>query len=649
MIFNKIKNSGFIFVISLFCLIFSCQDLNFGDDLLKKPPSGDITIDDIYADADLARRTLWAAYQTLPYGLNLRDLYWGNRGHWPTPAQVGANGQLNQDILESITDLNHSWQLSDFNGVMLYYPGDISASRESTEPGTKYSYMGKTNDNWLGIRRSYLFIQNIDRVPSDQMSDAEKTRMKAEAKIIIAIHYFDFFRHFGGVPWIDKAYSAEDLQAVEEKPRLTALQTVNNIVELLDQAAEDLDWTLHPDEVSTWDGRLTRAAAKGIKAKVLLFAASPLFNDHQPYMDGEASTAHLTWYGSYMPEMWQRARQAHEDFFNENAGRFALLQPNHRDDVAEYRRNWQSAYLDRNTGETVVSFRGQVHMLTGNNPRNNDWVHYMRTLGDWGGSGPTQELVNAFPMKSGKGIDEDGTDFDPKYPYDNRDPRLYETVALNGDLYLGFERIEVHEACPDCDPPIPQGIHNMWLAQHQSFKNGMRMRKFILDGGMDSDNSNRPTLLQMAGRPLQWPYLRMAELYLGYAETLAMTGDMGSAYEYVDAVRDRVGVGPMTRGHTQEEFIDALLNERVCELAYEQVRWFDMIRWKRDDIFTRPLHRVQLFVLDPTEDPLVSFEYRLEELPSRYWQRTWDRRWFLSAFPSVEINKNYGLIQNPGW
>ena len=89
----------------------------------------------------------------------------------------------------------------------------------------------------VGIRRAWLFIENVDRVPD--MKEAEKQRLKAEAKVIIAMHYCDLFRHYGGVPIVDHAYTAnEDMQ----KERGTVQETLDFIVNLLDEAADVLPW-----------------------------------------------------------------------------------------------------------------------------------------------------------------------------------------------------------------------------------------------------------------------------------------------------------------------------------------------------------------------------------------------------------------------
>lgn len=599
---NIFKN--ILIVMALLGTCNACQDLKFGDNFLEKAPGGDLNINDIYANAQYARRALWSAYETLPYGVN-----------------AGNTDKLGEDLLECLTDLNHSCLGWGGCGSVIYYGGSYNAQLENNSSGTKYGYTKE--NNWLGIRRAFLFIENVDRVPD--MEEGEKIRLKAEAKMIIAVHYSEMFRHFGGVPWIDHAYTpTEDYH----KERETALQTLNNIVKLLDEAGKDLPWAFAPSELSEWDGRFTKAAAMGLKARILLFGASPLFNSPTAYMPGEASDKQLTWYGGYKPELWEQARAAHEAFFNEmiKNGGYALVS-----NGATPRDVYRAAYFDRGNGETLISTR-----VCYTAPDFWDYSYsFMQCAGDYGTAGPTQEMIDMFGMKSGLSIKDD-PGYDPKHPYENRDPRLYESVVVNGDKYYG-RTAQIYVG----------GKDNQSNAAYGPWKTGYRLRKFLLDGG-GAVQYEWPA--ELTGKVVHWPYLRLAELYLGYAEAICQaTGSPATAYKYVDELRARVGVGPLKKGLGKDEFIEALLTERVCELSFEEVRWFDMVRYKREDIFKKRLHGCELTKVNASDSDPTAFNYTLKELPERYWAREFSPKWYLSAFPSDEINKGYGLIQNPGW
>jgi hypothetical protein len=138
----------------------------------------------------------------------------------------------------------------------------------------------------------------------------------------------------------------------------------------------------------------------------------------------------------------------------------------------------------------------------------------------------------------------------------------------------------------------------------------------------------------------------LPEIYLTYAEAIneANNGPTTDAYLYVNLVRSRVGLGNLPTGLSKEQFRKAVLNERACEFGFEEVRWYDLIRWKMADDFTKTLYG-----MDITKATNGQLTYTVTTLPVRFWKTTWSPKWYLSAFPSNEINKAYGLVQNPGW
>jgi hypothetical protein len=93
----------------------------------------------------------------------------------------------------------------------------------------------------------------------------------------------------------------------------------------------------------------------------------------------------------------------------------------------------------------------------------------------------------------------------------------------------------------------------------------------------------------------------------------------------------------------KEQFREQCLIERACEFAFEEVRWYDIIRWKREDIFRKRLHGCDITKSGTT------LTYKIWELPARYWNTNFSPKWYLSAIPSDEVLKGYGLVQNPGW
>jgi len=446
------------------------------------------------------------------------------------------------------------------------------------------------------------------------MSDIEKDRYKAEAKMIIATHDVDLLRNFGGFPILDHSIK------VNEKfyyKRATIDESVKYIVKLIDEAISDLPWSITNSDDN---GRMTKAYAMGLKLRTLLFAASPLFNSDQPYLDGEASQEKMTWYGDYDVNRWKLAEQAGKDFMEEldKEGNYSLVQAS--DNTLEgYRAAYRKAYFTRDNSEVLLSVRKAFHNS------------YSKSF--CGGSDnyascqcPTLSYVNLFPYS-------DGTDFPsnfdwenaPSDPFANRDPRFYETILTNGrpyknrmsELYVGGR-----------DRP-----------KAESAGTGFRMYKFSQDY----------TSATSIGAIDSWPAMRLSEVYLSYAEAIneAEGSPNSQAYDLIDKVRARVGLPGISRDMSKEEFRKTIIDERAREFGYEDVRWFDIIRWKNSDAFKSTIQGLNMF-----KDSSKPTGYRYEVFnitPERVWKTDWNAKWFLSAFPTNEIDKDYGLVQNPGW
>ena len=181
----------------------------------------------------------------------------------------------------------------------------------------------------------------------------------------------------------------------------------------------------------------------------------------------------------------------------------------------------------------------------------------------------------------------------------------------------------------------------------------------------------------------QWVYLSLDEMYLMYAECLAQCDRLDDALKQVDIVRARVGLkglalkNPSLDLHSNKQnLINEILRERACELGLSNNHYYDMIRYKRGDWMTKKLHGLITYRMEqgPTggyirqyipwrgankdggaKEP-TRFEYEKFTIQNRQ-HYLWDKdpqsqevaKWYLWPFPKTEINKHYGLVQNPGW
>ena len=593
----------------------SCESLKLGDaGLSRAPETSGASIDTLFATIKDSDKVLATAYWYLPYGV-----------------LSSFDSKMGSDILESITDHFISNKHSDDNGPNdLYYNGGLSAYGK----GGNEAYRFGSEKDYYCIRYALFYQENAHRIPVE--TDAEKAavaRKVAEAKVCEAIAYANMVRYVGGVPIMPKAIDLEKDKL--EFPRATFKETIEHIVDLCDAAAPDLPWYVPSEE----DGRLTRAAAIGLKLRMLCFAASPTFNSNTPWYttgeDWDSMGKYVRYEDHYMPELWTRAKAAADEFMDQWAlgGWYRLVQAS--DVTAEagknpYRLAYRKGYFDRGTTESIISVR-----------KSNDTDYHDKhiDLQDDFGCGPSLDWVNRFPYADGRPFPEDfdwedqttwtrQPFFKPdptgvnKVGIETRDPRLYENVCVPGDIWKNgkvgktYDNHEHHqEGCP-----------------------GFLMMKFVLQ--QDSDRN----------KPPHWPLMRFAEVLLNAAEAYneADGGPSVKAYGWVNAVRNRVGLPNLADDMDQLQFRDAIILERDLEFGFEEVRWFDMVRWGLTEAFTTPLKALSSKGDHKSNATVFTFKVK-DAYPPRLWYTKWDTKWYLSPIPNSEVSKGYGMTQNPGW
>lgn len=612
-----------ILFLALFLITIGCEEKELGDDFISKPPELDYTKDSVFQSERRAKELLWNAYSTLPFGL-------------PTVHYV--SDWLNRTRESGLEGGGYSnyWNWTDEAGKVIPWSGKSSWQKGTVNPSSINSYQHHGLE-WEAIRDSWMFIENLDQVP-DMDEDPEK--LKAEAKMIIATHYVEMFRTYGGILWVNHAYLPTENT---ENERLTVMQSVDTITSLIDEAKQHLP--LHLENPEVWSGRFTKAGALALKVKLLEFAAAPLFNNDEPYMSQsyEAVSEKLVWTGGYNRNLWVRLRDVCEELINiiEGSSYYGMV------NTGNPRQDFMDAFWDRGSGETLLSHRKYYWINLG------DWREspaVVRAMG-WGGYVvPMHNLAMKFPMENGMNIQDPGSGYDPANPYANRDPRLYETVYVNNQSDWKGRTCELWIGGRD-----RRSIRN----KQSAF--GYYMRKWHLD------------FWGASGREVQWPYLRVPEVYLAYAEALNELNDgpTPTAVEYANKTRDRVGVDGILEyigkdnvaNVTKEEFLDALLNERAIEFAFEGKRLFDMQRHKLVDVYGCENYAMDTELKDGVQPPddwrnvdfsehdqYFNYEVTTTDIASfDAWQEDFNPRTLLYPFPYDEVQKDFGLIQNPGW
>jgi len=673
---KKLINILILGICSAFAFSACVDDFAVGDAFLEKAPGVDVNIDTVFTHAEYTRNFLWSAYG---------QLY----------CTYTSGNMMNGAPIDVLSDSYHCY-VSWGGPKQSYYPGLLTENAQDTEDGNfqgKFSYSTKSGlDSDAGgrvsiyetVRKCWQLIENIDRVPD--MSDLEKSRLRGEAYTIMASRYFDAFRNFGGLCLARKAFGVGENF---EDGRATAKETVEFIDSLIVCAIEEpgFAWSIDNADIGQWSGRLTRASARALRAKVWMFAASPLFNNSEPYMEytadkiTEFTNIEHVWFGGEDPSLWNRCLQYCNDFFNDNAANgnyYQLIQPATQDE-AGYRMAYRNAYRYRNN-ETRHEKIFDVHPTQLMSDQVTDGVVSNRWGWGWpgfaldcyrqGGAVPTNELMECFGMQDGRvfpysdiygaGNNPDGIDM-----FANRDPRLYETMLVpRQSLPAGMDYAGNAFADTWVGGAMYYDQNNFGDAASDDAASGYRKFKWMLDYTNDRMND------QFIGIS----YIRLAEMYLIRAEALAETGNLFGALDDIHVVRSRVGLGrletmnPELRLTTNKEnLINEILRERNCEIGAEcGDRLYDMIRRKRQDLFTKPLHEIRIYRLDESGNrltegnqrwdpatPWPKFEYEKPEILNgarRWWEPGfWTNKWYLDPVSRIEVQKKYGLTQNPGW
>ena len=631
----------------------SCSDLKFGNAFLEKAPGADMTLEQIFSSKLYAERELIGAYASLRTCLTVHS----NNGRYEF--QNGGN-KIGWDNLDTMTDLMQSH--CSWGGVIkTYYAGTYNAEAENEGYG-KFGFYPDQEGAWTGIRRAWIFINNVDRVPD--MTDEEKKVRKGEARMIIALQMHEMLRHFGGVPILDD-YATPENEMTADYSRKTVRQCVDFIVNLCDQAAKELPWTVADAD----NGRMTAAGALALKARVLQLAARPLFNASTPYLQAQEPTAAnkasvkedpglMTWLGSYTQENWQAVADACEDFFKkntENGDAYRMVMPQ-TNDAEGYRQAFSTCYADRESPEIIIHTGRAIPTYS------NTYHRFYFGLTDqgqagrgYGGGCVTLNFVDMFTAADGTPSDyrkwlsdhgHDGTVYNN--PFTGKDPRLYETVLIAGDRY----RTRCAETWID-------GLEHGSSANPKC-ATGFIIRKFLWD--YNDEFLNKAT---------NSAYIRLPELYLMYAEALNELGRSEEALSWLNKTRTRVGLPEMTlpnvaKLHSGQALPDypecslqgdkylreEILDERAREFCFEEVRWFDIAFWKREDLMRKLLYGIQITRKSGSFEEgnlVLTYSDPSKMDQGRIWQDKFSPKWFLSAFPSDEINKGYGLVQNPGW
>ncbi len=414
-----------------------------------------------------------------------------------------------------------------------------------------------------------------------------------ELRFLRAYFYFELFRAYGDVPLVTTTLTNAQANTIERTP---ADQVVKFIVEELDAIAPYLPVS-YITEVGSEIGRATRIAAFALKARTLLYAASPLYNP-----SGDRTK-------------WEKAAEACK-YILDNAETWGLK-------LSPYASLWgHEAFFNP---ELIFGLgRGETNSF--------EMANYPIGVEN-GASGncPTQSFVDQYEYQDNGetfGARHPGSiDLRSSDPYEGLDPRFALTVVKNGDMWPsnGSQKkaIETFVGGFNASP------------KYGATPTGYYLKKYV-DGSCVTTADNQTT------RRHTWILFRLGEFYLDYAEAVFnATGSANdatfgmTANEAVNVLRKRSDIQMPEFTEDGEAWVERYERERLVELAFENHRFWDVRRWKKADKYFRTIQ-------------VASISSSLQLTRSTV-TRQWDDKYYFYPIPQTELKKNQNLTQNPGW
>lgn len=502
------------------------------------------------------------------------------------------------------------------------------------------------NENWEVIRSCWIIISNIDSCP--EISPEMKEYMKGEAYALIAYRYVGMFQRWGGVPIVRQANEmTDDINF----PRASAQKTLEFALEMLQEAENRLPdtWTdIEPGCGDKWEGRITKGAVLAMKARLLTFAARPLFNADQSYAKefGMAYSADsLIWLGGKDINRYQTAIDAHLAVINwaKANGKHLIFTAGegNRNSFEQAIDDYGRGVSQLNGPETLLAFKVESDQQVYNNMTEGyNWSAYV-DAGERSLRGVLTNFVRLYR-------DTDGNDID--WPVvGEAAPRPIADFAANIDKIEPRFRVDIcvpgkFGRSNDGDANWNEGIWYM----------GSLTSSAEIAASMARATEGRsigvPTKFYYkagARRWLEFPLFRLAENYMSLAECYNEIGDATNAQKYLNIIRNRAGLPSVTETD-QAKLRELIVRERALEFFEENQRYYDVKHWKHPDIGTKilggPMTEISFLTTDGANTMAALISYWDAYSYTGYWHP----KWFLEPFRQDEVNKGI-IAQNPGY
>ena len=605
-------------------LLTSCVDY------LDKESDTELTLPMVFEDKTRIEGWLANVYSHVP------DPYWGYAR------------KLGWDILSDDMTASERWRQWDWKVIPMLL-GEWTPSTDWD--GNYWARLPQL------IREANIFIENVHPLPEQGISATEVTYMKAEMRFMIAYYYYLLSNTYGPVPFKPNYIAPTDFNLAD---LMEGQRPYYEVVDWVDKELQEVAKILPAKYAEARKyGRATSIMCLAVRARMLLFAASPLVNGNPDYANHKNKDGENLFSTTADKTKWAYAAQACKELIDaaEAAGHKLYTEENDDGTIDPF-MSYQNLFLTRyDEGNTEILFA---------RPGGSEYGEYEKhatpaASGGSGGLGVTQSLVDAFFTENGLPINDDSeyeetgfsdsdetrdnTVWDTEVNggaitksgtykmYCNREPRFYITVSYNNSYFTQEKRLFNFFNGKKDNPHT-----------HDAPQNGYLIRKKI-----------SPDLNVKQGTYKYRPGIvyRLGEAYLNYAEALNESDPgNGDILVYLNKIRERAGIRQYTTtGATDENYIHVDLNdqaemrkliraERRVELSCEGIRYDDLRRWKEaENVLNGDFYGMNFSGKDQS-----SFYVR-----TPYLKRVYKKAYYWFPIHQSEMDKNDKLVQSPYW
>lgn len=637
---NLIRKCWFISLVMYCCVLVSC-------DYLDVVPPETADLDDVMRDKEDALAYLYSCYSATRYSQACNNL-----GCVESSTDEFVNpvlwARLNQWV---------SWNQLSGTTVSNWDPVDLP---------------WKTSYDAIGY--CHLFLKTLEEQKPFGVTDTDITRWRAEISFLLAYYHFRVLESYGPIPMIEHYYS-QNTPKSEFPGRSHFDYCVDRIVQWLDEAAE----ILPPTVIETELGRATSTICKALKARVLLYAASPLWNGSFPFPQWKNTNFETPGYGKELvshtrdPKKWERAKNACEEAlaFAQNAGKRSLytleaseelrqMQGIELPDIPDCDDDFKKKVMQMRYLLAAAETEGNNEVIWGvipyyspgfmdSMPHGITKLHNGNLNGGVCAQTPLLYAVEHFYTKKGK-LPVNDPDFYKENEWftsigerdiiklnDKREPRFYAWLSFDGDEY-GSKYNDGNRFYVDLKNSQKQG-YNPDKFNRDNCVTGYFLKKWAYPNVIFSADGS---VVNFMVRPM--PLIRLSELYLNLAECYAALDESQLAIDNLNEVRTRAGVPKLKEADLKEMSLDEWIqNERFIELFAEGHRYYDARRWMTAPELFKAGTREGLNAIEKKDPTFKEFNKRVKiDQPFQ-----WDDRMFLLPINVDEIYSNPQLIQAP--